>query len=73
MKCLCCGREFTPKASIEEVESGWHKKCVKAFFGSTKLPTLDISEETLKKHRNLCGRIRKILTSSCIIIENKIK
>mgnify|MGYP003571275749 CR=1 FL=1 len=49
MKCLCCGREFTPKASIEEVESGWHKKCVKAFFGSSKLPMLDISEETLKK------------------------
>lgn len=49
MKCLCCGKEFTPKASIEEVESGWHKKCVKAFFGSSKLPLLDISEETLKR------------------------
>lgn len=48
MKCLCCGREFSSKASIEEVESGWHKKCVKAFFGSNKLPALDISEETLK-------------------------
>ena len=49
MKCLCCGKEFTPKASIEEVENGWHKKCVKAFFGSGKLPLLDISEETLKR------------------------
>lgn len=49
MKCLCCGREFTPKSSIEEVESGWHRKCVKAFFGSSKLPILDISEETLKR------------------------
>lgn len=49
MKCLCCGKEFTPKASIEEVESGWHKKCVKAFFGGSKLPLLDISEETLKR------------------------
>ena len=49
MKCLCCGKEFTPKASIEEVECGWHKKCVKAFFGSNKLPLLDISEETLKR------------------------
>ena len=48
MKCLCCGKEFTPKASIEEVKSGWHKKCVKVFFGSGKLPLLDISEETLK-------------------------
>lgn len=49
MKCLCCGKEFTPRASVEEGESGWHKKCVKAFFGCTKLPLLDISEETLKK------------------------
>lgn len=49
MRCLCCDKEFTPKASIEEVESGWHKKCVKAFFGGNKLPILDISEETLKQ------------------------
>lgn len=48
MKCLCCGKNFTLKASAEEVESGWHKECVKAFFGSQKLPVLDISEETLK-------------------------
>ena len=49
MKCLCCGREFTPKSSIEEVESGWHQKCAKTFFGSSKLPILDISDETLKR------------------------
>ncbi len=49
MKCLCCGKEFTEKATIEEVENGWHKKCAKTFFGSSKLPTLDISEETLKR------------------------
>lgn len=49
MKCLCCGRDFTSKTSIEEVENGWHKKCVKAFFGGNKLPLLDISEETLKR------------------------
>lgn len=29
-------------------------------------------EETFKKYRNLCGRIRRMLTSSCITIENKI-
>ena len=28
-----------------------------------------IDEETFKKYRNLCGRIRRILTSSCMIIE----
>ena len=32
-----------------------------------------IDEMTFKKHRNLCGRIRRMLTSSCITIENKIK
>ena len=32
-----------------------------------------IDEETFKKHRNLCGRIQRMLTSSCITIENKMK
>lgn len=31
-----------------------------------------IDEENFKKHRNLCGRIQRILTSSCITIEKKI-
>ena len=31
-----------------------------------------IDEETFKKHRNLCGRIQRMSTSSCITIENKI-
>lgn len=30
-----------------------------------------IDEETFKKHRNLCGRIQRMLTSSCITIEKK--
>ena len=32
-----------------------------------------IDEETFKKYRNLCGRIRRMLTASCITIENKLK
>ena len=32
-----------------------------------------IDEETFKKYRNLCGRIQRILTSSCITIEKKIE
>ena len=32
-----------------------------------------IDEPTFKTHRNLCGRIQRILTSSCITIENKMK
>ena len=32
-----------------------------------------IDEADFKKYRNLCGRIRRMLTSSCITIENKLK
>lgn len=32
-----------------------------------------ISEEIFKEKRNLCGRIRRILTASCITIEKKIQ
>ena len=32
-----------------------------------------IDEETFKLHRNLCGRIKRMLTASCITIENKLK
>ncbi len=34
--------------------------------------TQNIDESTYKNYRNLCGRIRRMLTSSCITIENKI-
>lgn len=32
-----------------------------------------IDEETFKKYRNLCGRIQRLLTSSCVTIEKKIE
>lgn len=31
-----------------------------------------IDEETFKKNRNLCGRIKRLLTVSCVTIEKKI-
>lgn len=31
-----------------------------------------IDEKTFKEHRNLCGRIQRMLTASCVTIENKI-
>ena len=34
--------------------------------------TSDIDEDTYKKHRNLCGRIRKIIISSCKTLKEKI-
>lgn len=37
------------------------------------LSSVSISEAEFKKYRNLCGRIRRMLTFSCITIENKLK
>ena len=34
--------------------------------------TMVIDEVTFKTYRNLCGRIQRMLTSSCITIEKKI-
>ena len=32
-----------------------------------------INEEVFRNYRNLCGRIQRMLTASCITIENKIQ
>ena len=32
-----------------------------------------IDEEAFKKYRNLCGRIQRMLTASCITIEGRIR
>lgn len=42
MNCLCCGKPLrTPD------ESGWHKACIKNFFGTGKLPEIEIDDKTL--------------------------
>ncbi len=42
MNCLCCGKPLrTPD------ETGWHKSCIKRFFGTTKLPKIEIDDKTL--------------------------
>lgn len=43
MKCLCCGKELKSGG-----ENGWHKACVKAFFGVSSLPEIDVSSKTLE-------------------------
>ena len=47
MRCLYCGREMSGKISEMERESGWHKRCVKAFFGTNTMPILDLTEDGL--------------------------
>ena len=32
-----------------------------------------IDEQTFKTHRNLCGRIKRMLTASCITMESRMK
>ena len=47
MRCLCCGKEIHENASEEEKRSGWHHRCVKSFFGTKKMPVLDLSDQEL--------------------------
>ena len=41
-RCLCCG-----KLLRTETEHEWHASCIKAFFGTKKLPDIDVSKEVL--------------------------
>ena len=49
MRCLCCGKEFSPKATEYELTVSWHQSCIKKFFGTKVLPNLDISKEKLEE------------------------
>ena len=48
MKCLYCGKVIANSASSSEKEWCWHKRCVKSFFGTEKMPVLDITKEQLE-------------------------
>lgn len=43
MKCLCCGKTLR----IEN-ESGWHKNCIRNFFGTTQIPQIEMNDNTLE-------------------------
>lgn len=44
MNCLCCGKPLR----TENTKSGWHKSCIKRFFGTTELPEIAIDEKALE-------------------------
>ena len=49
------------------------KECIETESWLKLLYSTDaIDELTFKKYRNLCGRIQRMLTASCITIERKI-
>ena len=48
MKCLCCGKILTQSKSESEQKWQWHKKCIKKFFHTEKMPVLDITKDQLE-------------------------
>lgn len=44
MNCLCCGKALS---EVEE-QSGWHKRCVRRFFGTAAVPEIEIDERALE-------------------------
>lgn len=44
MRCLRCGEELV---SEREMEGGWHRACVREFFGTEELPEIEMTEKNL--------------------------
>ncbi len=44
MNCLCCGKLLRS----ENEQNGWHKRCMKRFFGTSVLPNVEIDEKTIE-------------------------
>ena len=42
MNCLCCGKPLKADDS-----SGWHKSCIKRFFGTSVLPEIEIDNSDM--------------------------
>ena len=49
MICLCCGKTIRDDATAVERETGWHRGCVRRFFGTTRLPEIDITDAILEQ------------------------
>ena len=45
MNCLCCGKPIRSQASAL---NGWHRTCIRRFFGTSVMPEINISSETLE-------------------------
>ncbi len=44
MICLCCGKSLRDGMSV----GGWHKNCIKKFFGTTSIPEIEIDHDALE-------------------------
>lgn len=52
MKCLYCGKLIKTSSTSTELENLWHNKCIKTFFGTKHMPSIDISDEQLESLAN---------------------
>ena len=48
-RCLCCGKPFSKFSTKPENIYSWHFSCIDKFFGTSKLPDIDVSEEVLNQ------------------------
>ena len=48
MRCLRCGLEIEDPTEQEQ-NAGWHRHCIRNFFGTETLPFIEISDEELDK------------------------
>ena len=60
--------DMLSKLEIVRKECAETESWLKLIFASDA-----IDEHTFKSHRNLCGRIKRMLTASCVTIENRLK
>ena len=47
MKCLYCGKQIARNATHDETTTLWHSRCSMKFFGTPKVPALDIDDHAL--------------------------
>lgn len=49
MNCLYCAEQIASDAPIEETNHGWHKKCLKQFFGIEDMPVIELTSEIIEQ------------------------
>ena len=49
INCLCCGKPLGKNLSPDELQTGWHNKCVRNFFGTRFLPDISITNNVIEE------------------------
>ena len=52
MRCLYCNKEIRGNASEHERENRWHAGCIKKFFGTNRMPVIDVTKQRLEELAN---------------------